>query len=61
MIKYYFGTKRGFIVKTRVSATIDEKTEKLIISLIKKGKYRNKSHVIEDAIKKLAKGEINNA
>lgn len=41
-------------MKTRVSATIEETTKKEISSLIKTGKYRNKSHVIEDAIKKLS-------
>lgn len=40
-------------MKTRVSATIDPETEKKIGNLIKTGKYRNKSHVIEDAIKLL--------
>lgn len=40
-------------MKKRVSATIDESTEKIIEELLKKGKYRNKSHVIEDAIKLL--------
>tara|TARA_Y100000310_G_C20035209_1_gene513586 strand:- start:68 stop:211 length:144 start_codon:yes stop_codon:yes gene_type:complete len=41
-------------MKKRVSATIDEKTEKDIERILKKGNYRNKSHVIEDAIKLLA-------
>ncbi len=40
-------------MKKRISATIDEKTEKLIELILKEGKYRNKSHVIEDAIKSL--------
>ncbi len=44
-------------MKKRISATIDEKTEKLINLLLKKRKYRNKSHVIEDAIESLAKKE----
>jgi len=47
-------------MKKRVSATIDEKTEKEINQILKKGNYRNKSHVIEEAIRILAK-EINNA
>ena len=47
-------------MKKRVSATIYEKTEKEINQILKKGNYRNKSHVIEEAIKILAK-EINNA
>jgi Arc/MetJ-type ribon-helix-helix transcriptional regulator len=44
-------------MKARVSATVDEKTVKLIEMLLKKGKYRNKSHVIEVAIELLAAGE----
>lgn len=40
-------------MKKRISATIDEKTEKLLNSLLKDGNYRNKSHVIETAIKLL--------
>ena len=44
-------------MKKRISATIDEKTEKIINSLLKTGKYRNKSHAIEDAIKLLDKKE----
>ena len=38
-----------------VSATVDEKTRLLIQKILKEGKYRNKSHVIEDAIEALAK------
>lgn len=38
-------------MKKRISATIDEKTEKILESLLKKGRFRNKSHVIEEAIK----------
>lgn len=41
-------------MKKRVSATIDEKTEKDIERILKKRNYRNKSHVIEDAINLLA-------
>ena len=37
--------------KKRISATIDNSTLKIIDELLKKGGYRNKSHVIEDAIK----------
>lgn len=40
-------------MKVRVSATIDEETDKIISKILEKGKYRNKSHVIEDAIKLL--------
>jgi len=40
-------------MKKRVSATIDEETEKIINDILKKGSYRNKSHIIEEAIKLL--------
>lgn len=40
-------------MKKRVSATVDEETIEIIDEILKKGKYRNKSHVIEDAIKLL--------
>ena len=40
-------------MKKRISATIDEKTEKLIELILKEGNYRNKSPIIEDAIKSL--------
>jgi Arc/MetJ-type ribon-helix-helix transcriptional regulator len=40
-------------MKERVSATIDESTSRIIDEMMKKGNYRNKSHVIEDAIKLL--------
>ena len=44
-------------MKERVSATIDPETRKSIEKLMKSGRYRNISHVIEDAIKLL--GEKN--
>ncbi len=37
-------------MKERISATIDEKTGKIINELMKKKAYRNKSHVIEAGI-----------
>ena len=40
-------------MKVRVSATIDKETEKIIEVLVQEGKFRNKSHVIEDAVKLL--------
>ncbi len=46
-------------MKKRVSATIDDKTEKSIELILRKRNYRNKSHVIEDAIKLLAE-EVEN-
>lgn len=44
-------------MKTRISATIDKETEKIIESLLKDGKFRNKSHVIEKAIELLKEVE----
>jgi Arc/MetJ-type ribon-helix-helix transcriptional regulator len=44
-------------MKTRISATIDEKTERIIDSLLKDGTFRNKSHVIEKAIELLKEVE----
>lgn len=42
-------------MKERISATIDKKTVKIIKEIMKKGGYRNKSHIIEEAIKLLKK------
>tara|TARA_Y100000034_G_scaffold3243_1_gene3916 strand:+ start:2744 stop:2899 length:156 start_codon:yes stop_codon:yes gene_type:complete len=44
-------------MKKRISATIDKETDKIIEEELKKGKYRNKSHVIEEAIKLLKRGK----
>lgn len=38
-------------MKRRISATVDEETEKEIDRILKKGRFRNKSHVIEEAIR----------
>jgi len=43
------------MVKVRISATIDKETEEILEKIVKKGNYRNKSHAIEDIIKKEAK------
>ncbi len=40
-------------MKKRISATIDERTDKILDSLLKDGIYRNKSHIIEKAIELL--------
>ncbi|MBI2631931.1 ribbon-helix-helix protein, CopG family [Candidatus Pacearchaeota archaeon] len=42
-------------MKKRVSATIDPETDKILDRLIEVGNYRNKSHIIEDAILLLSK------
>ena len=46
-------------MKIRISATIDEKTEKILDSLLKDGNFRNKSHAIEKSIELLKKEEEN--
>ena len=40
--------------KKRISATVEKETIKKIKGILEKGNYRNKSHVIEAAIEKLA-------
>jgi len=47
------------LAKTRISATVDAKTEKKIERILKEGKYRNKSHIIEEAIDFFDKAENN--
>jgi len=44
-------------MKKRISATVDEKTEKILDMILKNGKYRNKSHAIETAIELLKQKE----
>ena len=46
-------------MKKRISATIDEKTERILDSILKEGIFRNKSHVIEEAIKSFRKENEN--
>lgn len=38
-------------MKKRISATIDPDTEKILERIMKFGKHRNYSHIIEDSIK----------
>jgi Arc/MetJ-type ribon-helix-helix transcriptional regulator len=40
-------------MKIRISATIEKETKKIIEELMKEGKYRNSSHLIEEAIRKM--------
>jgi len=40
-------------MKERISATVEKETVNRIERILKKGKYRNKSHVIEEAIELL--------
>ena len=44
-------------MKARISATIDERTEKILNDLLKDRGYRNKSHIIEKAIELLKEEE----
>jgi Arc/MetJ-type ribon-helix-helix transcriptional regulator len=37
-------------MKERISATVEKETVKRIDRILKKGKYRNKSHIIEEAL-----------
>lgn len=40
-------------MKVRLSITVDPKTEKAVDILVNEGRYRNKSHAFEEAIKRL--------
>ncbi len=42
-------------MKERASFTFDKKTINILDKLSKKGKFRNKSHIVEEAIKLLDK------
>ncbi len=44
-------------MKERVSATVEKQTIKDLKEIMNQGKYRNKSHVIEEAIKCLKERE----
>jgi len=44
-------------MKQKISITIDEKTVLDMFSAIQTGKFRNKSHVVEYAVKKLLEVE----
>ena len=49
------------MVKVRVSVSLDESTwHKIRESMRKNRRYRNKSHLVEDAILKLVEGDIEN-
>lgn len=38
-------------MKVRISATIDDSNDKILDKILEKGRHRNKSHIIDDAIK----------
>ena len=42
-------------MKERISATVEPETKKKIISIMEKGRFRNISHVIEEAVDLLNK------
>ena len=44
-------------MKQKISITLDEETVYDILKSISSGKYRNKSHVVEYAVKKLLEVE----
>ena len=45
-------------MKERASFTFDKETLKILDELVKSGKYRNRSHAVEEAVKLLMdKGE----
>ncbi len=44
--------------KVRVSATIDKETEKKLDEFLENSKFRNKSHVIEEAILEFINKEV---
>jgi Arc/MetJ-type ribon-helix-helix transcriptional regulator len=44
-------------MKKRISATVEGRTIEIIKRILRKGKYRNKSHIIEEAIKLLEEKE----
>ena len=46
-------------MKQKLSITVEEETVKLIEEIIKEGRFRNKSHIIEYSINKFLKGEEN--
>ena len=43
------------MAKERISATVDEETTRILEKILREGKYRNKSHLIETAIENFAK------
>ncbi len=44
-------------MKQKLSVTIEEKTVEEIRKLVEEGRYRNKSHIIEYAVRRLLRGE----
>ncbi|MCD4759272.1 ribbon-helix-helix domain-containing protein [archaeon] len=46
-------------MKQKLSISVEEETVKLIEELIKEGRFRNKSHIIEYSVNRFLKGEEN--
>ncbi len=44
-------------MKQKLSISVDEETIELLEKLVKEGRFRNKSHLIEYGIKKYINGE----
>ena len=47
-------------MKSKLSVTLDEEIVHEIIKALSTGKFRNKSHVVEFAVKKLLEQEVQN-
>ena len=45
-------------MKQKITVTIDEEKINLLESLLKEGKFRNKSHILEYSLDKLLKEEL---
>lgn len=46
-------------MKQKISISVEEETIKLLEEIIKDGRFRNKSHLVEYSVNKLLKGEKN--
>jgi Arc/MetJ-type ribon-helix-helix transcriptional regulator len=46
-------------MKQKISITIEEETVKILEEIIKDGRFRNKSHLIEYGVNKFLNGEKN--
>ncbi len=44
-------------MKQKLSITMEEKTVEEIVKLVEEGRYRNKSHIVEYAVRRLLRGE----
>jgi Arc/MetJ-type ribon-helix-helix transcriptional regulator len=46
-------------MKQKLSITIDEEKIRILESLLKEGRFRNKSHIVEYSLDKFLRGEEN--